>query len=107
MRADASLACPRRLSLACPTSEITLNTADPLVLLGVVLVLSAEPGKRLTPVDMRRNDDKELTTLVFGENVPAGEATLGLRWEGTLRAEGMLGQSAYRGRGPRRRWLTG
>ena len=82
----------RRLSLSEPTSEISLNTAAPLVLLGAVLVPAANASRRLAPVEVRHEEDKQLSTLIFGEPVPAGEATVGLRWEGSLQEETMLGQ---------------
>ncbi len=81
------------MSLSEPASELAINTAAPLVLLGAVLVPSADSEKRLVPSSVEYDEDKELSTIVFGEPVPAGEATLGLRWQGVLQEENMLGQS--------------
>lgn len=83
----------RRLTLSEPTSEITLHTASPLVLLGAVVVPSADSDRRLAAVEVRRDAERELSTIVFGGEVGAGEATLGVRWRGVLQEETMLGKS--------------
>ncbi|GAA5834060.1 hypothetical protein JCM11251_003607 [Rhodosporidiobolus azoricus] len=84
-----------RVNLSEPTKAISLNTSEPLRLLGAVLVTGA---KRLPVLAISHDSKDEITTLSFDEEAPAGEATLALRWEGRLDQSGMEGY--YRVSGP-------
>ncbi|BGP38537.1 Aminopeptidase 2 mitochondrial [Rhodotorula kratochvilovae] len=76
------------LDLPAPTQSLTLNAAAPLKLLSGVLVTSK---KRVPVEDVVLNEADELATLNLAEAVPAGRATLALRWEGRLDESGLQG----------------
>ncbi|GAA6054207.1 hypothetical protein JCM3770_001392 [Rhodotorula araucariae] len=76
------------VDLVDPTQSLTLNAAAPLKLLSGVLV----SGTARTPVvDVVLDETDELATLKLAEAVPAGRATLALRWEGRLDGSGLHG----------------
>ncbi|GAA5913381.1 hypothetical protein JCM6882_004105 [Rhodosporidiobolus microsporus] len=77
-----------KLNLSEPSRTLTLNTAAPLKLLGGVVVFH---GTRLAVLETEHDLQDELTTLSFAEEIPVGEATLALRFEGRLDQSGMLG----------------